>query len=241
MNASTLPLKLKPATLIKRYKRFLADVDLPGGTQTIYVSNTGAMTGCGHVGETIWYSTSENPKRKYQHTWELTETHQGHFICVNTQKANQLLAAEIEAGSLADFSAYSNLRKEVKYGKNSRIDLLLEQVGLPDLYIEIKSCTLLEEDGFGYFPDAVTQRGQKHLLELMDMVQQGHRAMLLFAVMHTGITQVRPAAHIDPAYARLLQQAAQSGVEIKAYSTHITANGISVAAEIPIELFLEVL
>lgn len=235
MASNTLKFELQPATLIKRYKRFLADVQLPSGeVLTIHCPNTGSMKNCGAAGETIWYSTSTNAKRKYPQTWELTETVQGHYICVNTQRANQLLAAEIEAQQLPEFSHYAQLKREVKYGNNSRIDLLLQSPQLPDLYIEIKSCTLLEADGIGYFPDAVTQRGLKHLHELSAMVKQGHRAALLFAVMHTGIDEVRPAAHIDPSYAKALVQAHQQGVEILAYRARLAPEGITIEKSIPV-------
>ena len=237
MASQTLELALKPATLIKRYKRFLADICLPSGEQlTIHCPNTGSMKNCGAPGDTIWYSTSENRKRKYPHTWELTATPQGHFICVNTQRANQLLAKEIEAKRLVEFAAYDHVRREVRYGESSRIDLLLQQPALPDLYIEIKSCTLREDNHIGYFPDAITSRGQKHLRELMAMAEQGHLAMLLFAVMHTGIKEVRPAAHIDACYTKLLTQAKDSGVEVRAYQATLDKAGISVKGVLPVVL-----
>lgn len=213
---------LQKATLVKRYKRFLADVIFSDGTEkTIYCANTGAMTGCADAGDTIYYSTSDNPKRKYQHSWELTFTKAGHWICVNTAKANQLVAEALKNNDIAALTGYENIQAEVKYGsENSRIDFLLRNKGKADCYVEVKSCTLLQsqfDEGQGFFPDAVTVRGQKHLRELIEMKQQGYRSVLLFAVLHTGIKAVKPAAHIDKKYAQLFEQAKLAGVEVLYY------------------------
>jgi len=213
---------LKKAVLIKRYKRFLADVILEDGTETtIYCANTGAMTGCAEVGDTVIYSTSDNKKRKYQYTWEFTITKNGHWICVNTAKANALVAQAIEQKAIPELLGYENCQAEVKYGEeNSRIDFLLTDRNKADCYIEVKSCTLLdqrEQAGNGYFPDAVTTRGQKHLRELIEMKQQGYRSILLFAVLHSGIQSVQPADFIDKKYAQLFQQAQAAGVEVLCY------------------------
>ncbi|SLM62049.1 MULTISPECIES: DNA/RNA nuclease SfsA [Dickeya] len=218
---------LQPATLIKRYKRFLADVVTPHGeTLTLHCPNTGAMTGCGAPGDTIWYSTSDNPRRKYPHTWELTHTAQGHWIAVNTLRANPLVTEALQAHRIRECLGYSNIRTEVRYGsENSRIDLLLQASDRVDCYIEVKSVTLLQHE-CGYFPDAVTLRGQKHLRELQQVAAQGHRAILCFAVLHSGIHEVCVAQHIDRHYAELLQRAQQNGVEILCYGTHITPDGM---------------
>ena len=138
---------LQPATLIKRYKRFLADVITPDGRElTLHCANTGAMTGCATPGDTVWYSTSDNLKRKYAHSWELTETQQHHWICVNTLRANQLVREAITQGRIPELSGYSKLTSEVKYGaENSRIDLMLQAENQPDCYIEVKSGTLLHQ------------------------------------------------------------------------------------------------
>jgi len=219
---------LKKATLIKRYKRFLADVILEDDTETtIHVANTGAMTGCATENDTIWYSTSSNKKRKYPFSWELTQTQKKHFICVNTLRANQLVEEAITSNVIKELSGYKNLRREVKYGdENSKIDFLLTDNNNKETFIEVKSVTLLgnptiidneENDKQGYFPDSVTTRGQKHLRELMQMKQQGHRAVLLFAVLHSGIESVMPAQHIDVKYAELLMEAIKQGVEVITY------------------------
>ena len=220
---------LKKATLIRRYKRFLADVILEDGTETtIHVANTGAMTGCAQPGDIVWYSVSANVKRKYPLSWELTQTQANHFICVNTIRANQLAEEAINNTMLNELTAYKSLKREIKYGdENSRIDILLSQSdnNQADVYIEVKSVTLLK-DQQGFFPDAVTTRGQKHLRELMAIAKEGKRAVLLFAVLHTGITSVTVAKDIDPPYAKLLIAAINSGVEVLAYKATIDQFGI---------------
>lgn len=214
--------QLNKATLVKRYKRFLADVILEDGSETtIHVANTGAMTGCATPGDTVWYSTSTNKKRKYPFSWELTQTSSGHFICVNTIRANSLVEEAINAGVIKELSGYQSLTREVKYGdENSKIDILLSDGESPDAYVEVKSVTLLE-DGQGYFPDTVTVRGQKHLRELMTIAQSGRRAVLVFAVLHTGISSVKAAAHIDSKYAEIFEEAKAVGVEVISYFADI--------------------
>ncbi|OCA55655.1 DNA/RNA nuclease SfsA [Photorhabdus namnaonensis] len=218
---------LQSATLIRRYKRFLADVITPEGeTLTIHCANTGAMTGCATPGDTVWYSTSDNPKRKYPNSWELTETRDGHWICVNTLRANDLVAEAIAQNAIPEFSEYKKISREVKYGaENSRIDLLLQAEQQVNCYIEVKSVTLLQEN-CGYFPDAVTTRGQKHLRELQHIAEQGQRAVLFFAVLHSGIRQVAAAAHIDHNYSSLLEQAQNSGVEVICYQANMAGKGM---------------
>ncbi|WP_275075043.1 DNA/RNA nuclease SfsA [Providencia rettgeri] len=224
---------LQPATLIKRYKRFLADVTLPNSEEiTIHCANTGAMTGCATPGDTVWYSTSDNSKRKYPHSWELTQTAKEHFICINTLRANQLVAEALTKKCIPELSEYSEIKPEVKYGtENSRIDFFLSHNGLPDCFIEVKSVTLLE-DNQGFFPDAVTLRGQKHLRELMHIAKEGKRAILLFVALHTGIHVASAAAHIDKKYAQLLEEARQSGVEILCYQADITVQQMSLSKQI---------
>ncbi|MBY7660887.1 DNA/RNA nuclease SfsA [Vibrio cyclitrophicus] len=224
---------LEPATLIKRYKRFLTDIKLPDGSErTIHCANTGAMTGCATPGNTVWYSTSDNAKRKYPNSWEISETDKGHRICVNTARANQLAVEAIENGTIVELLGYNALRTEVKYGsENSRIDILLEDSEKPLCYIEVKSVTLLDEQetstkGQGFFPDAVTTRGQKHLRELTEMVESGNRAVLLFTVLHSGIEKVSAAHHIDAKYSLLLKQAQDAGVEVLCYKAELSSTQI---------------
>lgn len=228
---------LQPARLVKRYKRFLADVVTPQGEElTIHCANTGAMTGCATPGDTVWYSTSASLTRKYPHSWELTETQQGDWICVNTLRANGLVREALNAGQIAELSGYDRLLPEVKYGaENSRIDFLLQASDRRNCYIEVKSVTLLQQ-GKGYFPDAVTVRGQKHLRELSQIAQSGQRAVLFFAVLHSGIEDVAPARHIDARYAELLSQARQNGVEVLCYKAQLSPEGMVLRKALKVEL-----
>ncbi|WP_413283786.1 DNA/RNA nuclease SfsA [Vibrio sp. MA40-2] len=226
--------KLECATLIKRYKRFLADIELPSGeVRTIHCANTGAMTGCADPGNTIWYSTSSNQKRKYPNSWEISQTQQGDMISINTIRANTLAVEAINNNIISELKGYETLKTEVKYGsENSRIDILLESKNTQPCYIEVKSVTLLGAQGIGYFPDAVTTRGQKHLRELTEMVNNGNRAVLLFAVLHSGIEKVSAAHHIDANYSLLLEQARKAGVEILCYKADISMNSMQLISSI---------
>lgn len=227
---------LMQGTLIKRYKRFLADITLPDGSElTLHCPNTGSMKNCNEPGSAVWFSDSGNPKRKYRHTWEIVSVGEQGLAGINTGRANALVKEAIEAGSIPELIGYANIRSEVKYGEeNSRIDLLLES---PEqlCYVEIKNLTLGDGD-IGYFPDAVTERGRKHLRELEVMVQQGHRAVLFFCVQHTGVTVARPADHIDPKYGEALRHAHAAGVEIIAWQCEINEREIRVARPLPVEL-----
>ncbi|WP_318487680.1 DNA/RNA nuclease SfsA [Photobacterium leiognathi] len=220
---------LQAGKLIKRYKRFLADIELDNNeVRTIHCANTGAMTGCAEPGSTVWYSTSDNAKRKYPNSWELTQTLSNDWICVNTAQANRLVEEAIRNDVIDELTGYTSLRAEVKYGtENSRIDLLLESETRPSCYIEVKSVTLLGKNRQGYFPDAVTTRGQKHLRELTEMVEQGYRSVLFFAVLHSGIDSVSVADHIDPIYAQLLKQAVKAGVEVICYKADLDIEQIT--------------
>lgn len=237
-----MKLTLKPAILIKRYKRFLADITLNNDDiTTIHVANTGAMTGCAEPADTVWYSISCNPKRKYPYSWELTQTKQNHLICVNTLRANQLTEEALLNGTITELQGFDELQREVKYGdENSRIDFLLRynsNMGNKNkqlTYVEVKSVTLLEGDQ-GYFPDTVTTRGQKHLRELTSIVKNGDRAVLLFTVLHTGIHQFKVAEHIDEKYAHLLKEAIDSGVEVLVYKAKISPESITLSEPMKIK------
>lgn len=226
--------KLQQAKLIKRYKRFLVDIETSQGEITIHCANTGRMTGCADFGFTAYYSTSSNAKRKYPHSLELTQNLAGDLICVNTSMANHVVAEAIAKQQIPELLNYDTLKQEVKYGdENSRIDILLSDAEKPACYIEVKSVTLLEENGKGYFPDAVTARGSKHLRELVTMKQQGHRAVLFFLIQHTGIKSVAPADHIDANYAIEIKKALAAGVEILCYRTNISSEQIVIDKTIP--------
>lgn len=218
---------LKQGVLRKRYKRFLADINFDTEHDTtVHCPNTGAMTGCAEPGFTAFCSQSDNGKRKYPLTWELAQDHDGHWIVVNTQHANKVAGEVLQQQRIAELADISQWQAEQKYGaQNSRIDWLGTAADGQQCFVEVKSVTL-NNKGQGYFPDAVSSRGQKHLEELMLMRQQGHRAVLLFMVMHSGIERVSPAAHIDPKYAELCHQAAQQGVEFFAYNTIINRSEI---------------
>jgi sugar fermentation stimulation protein A len=230
---------LLTGTLVKRYKRFLADIETDSGIITIHCPNTGSMRGCAEPGSRVWYWDSGNLKRKYRHSWELVEDQYGHMIGINTNRANHLIKEAIEQQILIDCE-YDSLRSEVRYGEeNSRIDLLLSKDD-KKTWIEVKSTTLLEVDetnkSQGYFPDSVTSRGTKHLRELMLQVAQGDKAKLIFCVQHSGIKSVKAATHIDPLYAKTLKQAADAGVEIIAAETLITETEIKVIGQLPVIL-----
>lgn len=228
---------LQTGTLIKRYKRFLADIETDDGIITVHCPNTGSMKGCAEPGSPVWLWDSENPKRKYRHSWELVENQFGHLIGINTNRANYLIKEAIISKVLNNLD-YDEIRSEVPYGdEKSRIDLLLTHQN-KNIWVEVKNTTLLEideaGDSQGYFPDAVTSRGTKHLRELMAQVEKGDRAVLVFCVQHMGIKTVKAAKHIDPVYAETFKQAADAGVEIIAAQTLITDTEIKVVGELPV-------
>jgi len=227
---------LSSGLLIRRYKRFLADVVLDDGTEiTIHCPNTGSMKNCNDPESRVWFSDSGNPKRKYRHTWEIVAVGDGELAGINTGFANKLVQEAIEGGVIKELQRYETLRREVKYGEeNSRIDFLLENKG-ERCYVEVKSVTL-GEGGIAYFPDSVTTRGQKHLRELMAVVAAGDRAVLLFCVQLTGVTEVRPADSIDPLYGGLLREASVAGVEILAWQAEINPAEIKLINPLPVVL-----
>lgn len=236
--------RLVCATLVRRYKRFLADVELEDGSLvTVHCPNTGAMTGCAEPGSRVWLSQSENPKRKYRHTWELVETPAGDLACIHSALANRLVVEAIENDVIAELSGYPTLRREVKLGaEGSRIDVMLESPQAGRCYIEVKSVTLLADpvpefsgQGVGLFPDAKSDRASKHLRELIAAVEQGHRAVLLFAVLHTGIRVVAPADAIDPNYGNTLREALRAGVEVLVYAAQISTSGMNLQFALPLQ------
>jgi sugar fermentation stimulation protein A len=233
------PVPLIPATLVRRYKRFLADVVLPSGeTVTAHVANPGAMTGIATPGAQVWLSKSDNPKRKLAHSWELIEVDLGtglEFVGVNTAHPNPLVGAALAAGAIPELAGYATIRREVKYGKNSRIDFLLESPSRAPCYVEIKNVHLMRRPGLAEFPDAVTARGAKHLDELGDAVEAGSRAVMLFLIQIGSATRFTLARDIDPRYGVAFDRARARGVEVLARRCAITRDGIEVAAPVPIE------
>jgi sugar fermentation stimulation protein A len=224
---------LSAGSLVRRYKRFLADVQLPdGSTITVHCPNSGSMKQCVGEGWPVRLSRSDNPKRKHAHTLEMT--HNGTcWIGVNTQRPNQIVAESISAGLVPELVGYETLRREVPYGANSRVDILLEGTG-PRCYVEVKNVTLVGEDGQYCFPDSVTSRGLKHLHELVAQVESGSRAVMFYLIQRSDGEGFRPAAEIDPAYAEGLCWALAHGVEAIAYRAEVSPEGIHLAEKVPV-------
>ena len=231
------PTKLLEGRLIKRYKRFLSDIELSTGEVIVaHCPNTGSMKRCQQDNARVWVSESNNPKRKLAYTWELVEIDEQYLACINTGYPNKLVGEAIANGVVSELTGYAEQKAEVKYGENSRIDWLLTGDDGRKCYVEVKNVTLLEEDGQGYFPDAVTERGRKHLYELASMVEEGHRAVMFFCVSHTGIDSVTPAAHIDPKYAQAFVEVVERGVEVIAYQVAIDPQGMLVTHSVPVKM-----
>jgi len=216
-------------TLIKRYKRFMADVTLDDGREvTAHCANSGSMLGLTTPGAEVWLSPADNPKRKLKYTWELIRDGDG-LVGINTSHPNALVAEAVGDGTIAELAGYGSLRREVKYGRNSRIDLLLEDADRPPCYVEVKNVHLKREPGLAEFPDSVTARGTKHLGELADMVADGARAMMVYLVQREDCERFAVAADIDPAYNQALEEARAHGVEVVCYCCKINPTGIEVS------------
>jgi sugar fermentation stimulation protein A len=232
------PTPLIPATLVRRYKRFLADVVLPDGEiVTVHVANPGAMTGLAAPGARVWLSKSDNAKRKLPHSWELVEVDFGggaELVGVNTGHPNPLIGAALAAGAIPELAGYDTVRREVKYGKNSRVDFLLESATRPRCYVEIKNVHLMRKAGLAEFPDAKTERGSKHLAELGDMVEQGARAVMLYVIQIGSATRFKLARDIDPKYGAAYDAARTRGVEALAWRCRIEQGGIAIDTPVPI-------
>jgi sugar fermentation stimulation protein A len=228
---------LQEAVLNQRYKRFLADVTTHNGAKlTIHCPNTGSMAACAEPGSRVWYWQSDNAKRKYPCTWELVEVDGRYLACINTQRANALVVEAINNGTIEALQGYSDLQQEVAFGQErSRVDILLRGTG-PDCYVEVKNVTWWRGHGRGEFPDAVTDRGRKHLRELVAMAAAGQRAVLVFCAAHTGIEAVAPAWDKDPRYAEALLEAVAAGVEVYAYGADISPQSIGLSRPLPVIL-----
>ena len=223
-------------TLIKRYKRFLADVLLEDGVEVIaHCANPGSMKTCAEPGWGVWLSPSTNPKRKLKWTLEIVDA-DGIQIMVNTARPNHIVSEAISNGLVSELLGYSAMRSEVKYGENSRIDLLLSEPGQPDCYVEVKNATMAAEPGVVAFPDSVSKRASKHMHELTAMVQAGHRAVVFFLVSRDGAESMRPASEIDPTYAQALRDAMDAGVEVLAYRLHISPESMRIEHRLPVSL-----
>ncbi|KPV41778.1 hypothetical protein AN478_01225 [Thiohalorhabdus denitrificans] len=214
----------------------MADVELTDGSVvTAHCANSGSMATCKDPGQPVMLLPADSPKRKLKYTWELYHSG-GSWVGVNTHRPNALVAEAIAAGEVAELAGYATQRREVKYGRNSRIDILLEDPEKGPCHVEVKNCTLLAPDGAVRFPDAVTERGRKHLDELMELAADGGRAVMFFLVNRADGEGFGPADHIDPAYGERLREAAEAGVELLAYRTRITPEGIGLAGAEPIDL-----
>jgi sugar fermentation stimulation protein A len=229
---------LIPATLIRRYKRFLADVVLDSGeTLTVHVANPGAMTGLSTPGARIFVSKSDNARRKLSHSWELVEADLGsgpELVGVNTSYPNALVLEAITDKRIPELNGYSVVRREVRYGRNCRIDFLLEDAHRPPCYVEVKNVHLMRQSRLAEFPDAVTARGAKHVSELVATAARGARAVMLFVIQIGSAERFTVARDIDPRYAQALDRARQSGVEALAWRCQVTAEAISVTRPVPL-------
>ena len=220
------------ATLVRRYKRFLADIILPDGREvTAHCANPGAMIGLMQAGSAIWVEPNDDPKRKLGYSWKLIELGQG-FACIDTAIPNKLVAGALAQRQIAELAGATTIRPEVRYGENSRVDFLLTGPG-PKTYVEVKAVSLRRGD-WAESPDTVTRRGAKHLAELTEMVRQGHRAVMLYLVQRTDCHRFRLAADIDPAYAAAFTKATAHGVEALCYSTGISPLGMQIGTRLPL-------
>jgi sugar fermentation stimulation protein A len=224
--------RLIPGTLVRRYKRFLADVRLQdGSTVTAHCPNSGSMKACCEPGRPVYLSYHDNPKRKLTYTWELIDMPTS-LVGVNTQVPNRLVAHAIASNDVAELNGYATVRREVNVGTRSRIDILLESPDRRPCYVEVKNCTLVTE-GLATFPDAVTVRGQKHLAELQELVSAGCRCTMFFLIQRMDAHRFSPADHIDPDYGSKLRQAARHGVDVLVYDTRIDLSTICLNGRVP--------
>ena len=236
---------LTDGILIKRYKRFLADVQLPSGDIiTAHTSNTGSMMGCHEPGSRVWLSKSDNPKRKYPYSWEIIEIKKDSGctpVGINTMRSNHLVKEAIENGTIAELQGYEKISTEVKYGvENSRIDLLLasddsQTASTTKCYVEVKNVTLVEEN-IAYFPDAVSARGTKHLRELAEVVRNGNRGVIFYCIQRSDAEEFRPADSIDSKYGSTLREAVLAGVEAIAYFADVNSRSIKLIRSLPVVL-----
>lgn len=231
------PDPLIAGTLRRRYKRFLSDIELEDGrTVVAHCPNPGAMLGLSQAGTPVWLSPARNPDRKLRFTWELLRLDSG-YVGINTMHPNALVEEALAAGTIPEIAGYERVTREVRYGTNSRIDLLLQGSGKPDAYVEVKNVHLKRDEtdpGIAEFPDSVTKRGTKHLHELANMAAGGNRAVMLYIVQRSDCDRFRLAGDIDPDYAHAFAHARQQGVEALCYTCKITLQGIEITSNLPI-------
>ena len=228
---------LQRGRLLRRYKRFLADVELAGGeTVTASCPNTGSMLGLTDPGASIWLSRSDSQTRKYPHTWEMVEADLGRgptLVGINTGHPNRLIAEAIAAGEIEGLTGYASLRREVRYGESSRIDILLEDPSKAPCFVEIKNVHMMRVDGLAEFPDCATARGVKHLRELAQMVRAGHRAVMVYLIQRGDAYRFKLAPDLDPAYGAAFTEASAAGVEAMAFRCRMSKDEIALDARVP--------
>lgn len=224
--------------LIRRYKRFLADVALDGGREiTVHCPNTGAMLGCDYPGSRVWLSRSDSPRRKYAHTWELVETQEGTVVGIHTGRTNGLVAEALAGGRIPELAGYGSVQREVRIDDmKSRLDFRLNEGPGASCYLEVKNVTAAVEGGVALFPDAVSLRAARHARDLAMLARAGHRAVLCFCVQRGDVTEVRPADEIDPGYGRALRGAVAEGVEVLAYRCRVTPMEIVLSEPVSVVL-----
>jgi len=226
---------LQPATFLRRYKRFLVDVRLPDGTEiTVHCPNTGSMKGCLFPEGPVMLLASGNLNRKYRYSLEMTQAESGAWIGVNTGRTNRLVREAIENGIISEIGPVDSIQPEVKVSEKSRLDFLLEKGG-KKTYVEVKNCTLVENQT-AMFPDAVSTRGTKHLKELINLHEQGHRSIVFFCVQREDVTQFLPARHIDPEYSKTLVEASSRGVLVLVYRALVSTSAITIKEKLPVVL-----
>lgn len=226
---------LIPGTLIRRYKRFLADVRLQDGTEVVvHCPNPGGMLGLKEPGLKVWLEPNDDPKKKLKYGWRVADLGHGIWAGIDTSVPNRVVKEALLAKAIPELAAYDTVRPEQKYGRASRIDFLLQHVGLPDAYVEVKNVHLLRENDWAEFPDSVTARGAKHLNELADMSAAGHRAIMLYLVQHTGCARFKLAEDLDPTYAAAYRAARANGVEMICYTCSINTDEITLSHALPV-------
>ena len=225
---------LIPATLVRRYKRFLADVTLNDGREvTAHVANPGSMLGIKDEGMRVWLEPNDDPKRKLKYSWKLAELDSGALVGVDTGMSNKIVGEALSDGLIPEL-IYQSVKPEVKYGESSRIDFLLSEEDKADCYVEVKSVTLSRQTGLAEFPDSVTARGAKHMNELGHVIQNGQRAVLLYLLQRNDCDRFDIAQDIDPKYHAAFMAAKEAGVEVLCYGTSLSQTGIEMSSKIPL-------
>lgn len=229
--------ELVPARLIRRYNRFLTDAELEATGELVraHCPNPGSMMGLKEPGLRIWLEPNDDPKKKLKYGWRLVELGDGHWSGIDTSVPNRVVGEALRAGAISEVAGYDEIRAEVKYGKNSRIDFLCRAGGLPDAYVEVKNVHLRRQDDWAEFPDSVTTRGAKHLAELSQMARMGCRAIMLYLVQRTDCARLKMAVDLDPGYAAAFDAARAAGVEMLCYGTWINTEGVEIAGALPID------